>query len=179
VTCDEFECYGYRRVSATLRHQCTEVNNKRLCRLMREQDMQPKRCRRYIITIGSSHAGRFSPFDPRDLQECTPDRRAVQAYSLLAIGDGVVAQIAALLILLTAGVIVTRTTSEAGYNLGQDVLGQAGIRARLSQAGAGAVARGAGAQDQRAGDSDAAPVAGGADTAATFGYCRSDGSVSR
>ena len=37
--CDEFECYGYRRVGAALRHQGVVVNNKRLRRLMREHGL--------------------------------------------------------------------------------------------------------------------------------------------
>ena len=39
--CDEFECYGYRRVGAALRHQGVVVNGKRLRRLMREHDLHP------------------------------------------------------------------------------------------------------------------------------------------
>ena len=38
--CDEFECYGYRRVGAALRHQGVVVNSKKLRRLMREHDLQ-------------------------------------------------------------------------------------------------------------------------------------------
>ncbi len=49
---------------------------------------------------------------------------AVHTYSLLAVGDGLIAQIPALLISLTAGVIVTRVTSEAGGNLGRDIMSQ-------------------------------------------------------
>ncbi|WP_428489836.1 IS3 family transposase [Rhodopila sp.] len=47
--CDEFECYGYRRLGAALRHQGIVVNGKRLRRLMREHDLQPKRRRRPIF----------------------------------------------------------------------------------------------------------------------------------
>ena len=47
--CDEFECYGYRRVGAALRHQGVVVNGKKLRRLMRENGLQPKQRRRYII----------------------------------------------------------------------------------------------------------------------------------
>ena len=43
--CDEFECYGYRRVGAALRHEGVVVNGKKLRRLMREHDLQPKRRR--------------------------------------------------------------------------------------------------------------------------------------
>ena len=37
--CDEFKCYGYRRVGAALRHQGMVVNGKKLRRLMREQGL--------------------------------------------------------------------------------------------------------------------------------------------
>jgi putative transposase len=40
--CDEFECYGDRRVGAALRHHGIVVNGKKLRRLMREHDLQPK-----------------------------------------------------------------------------------------------------------------------------------------
>src|SRR6516162_6426014 len=41
--CDEFEAYGYRRVGAELRHRGMVVNSKKVRRLMREYDLQPKR----------------------------------------------------------------------------------------------------------------------------------------
>jgi type III secretion protein V len=50
--------------------------------------------------------------------------QAVQTYSLLAVGDGLIAQIPALLISLTAGVVVTRGTSDAGNNLGHEIVSQ-------------------------------------------------------
>ena len=48
--CDEFECYGYHRVGAALRHQDVVVNGKKLRRLMREHGLQPKPRRRYVVT---------------------------------------------------------------------------------------------------------------------------------
>ena len=42
VICDDFEAYGYRQVGAELRHQGVVVNSKKLRRLMRENDLQPK-----------------------------------------------------------------------------------------------------------------------------------------
>ena len=65
--CDEFECYGYRRVGAALRHQGVVVNGKKLRRLMREHDLQPKRRRRYVVTTDSDHAGPIFPTWPRIL----------------------------------------------------------------------------------------------------------------
>jgi putative transposase len=69
--CDEFECYGYRRVGAALRHQGVVVNGKRLRRLMRENDLQPKRRRRYVVTTDSDHAG---PIFPDLTKDVVPDR---------------------------------------------------------------------------------------------------------
>jgi putative transposase len=72
VLCDEFECYGYRRVGAALRHQGLVVNGKKLRRLMREHGLQPKRRRRYVVTTDSDHGGLIYPDLAKDL---VPDRR--------------------------------------------------------------------------------------------------------
>ncbi|PTY07840.1 EscV/YscV/HrcV family type III secretion system export apparatus protein [Opitutaceae bacterium EW11] len=47
--------------------------------------------------------------------------KALSTYSILTIGDGLVSQIPALLISITAGMIVTRVGSEEGSTLGGDV----------------------------------------------------------
>ncbi|RZU42243.1 type III secretion system export apparatus subunit SctV [Edaphobacter modestus] len=50
---------------------------------------------------------------------------AVQTYSILTIGDGLVSQIPALLISISAGLVVTRVASEdEDTNLGSDIAGQ-------------------------------------------------------
>jgi putative transposase len=69
--CDEFECYGYRRVGAALRHQGIVINGKKLRRLMREHDLQPKQRRRYVVTTDSHHAG---PIYPDIAKDVVPDR---------------------------------------------------------------------------------------------------------
>ena len=53
--CDEFEFYGWRRVRAELRHRGMIVNHKKIRRLMREHDLQPRRRRRYVATTDSDH----------------------------------------------------------------------------------------------------------------------------
>ena len=40
---DEFEGYGYRRVDAELRHRGFVVNAKKVRRLMKENDLNPRR----------------------------------------------------------------------------------------------------------------------------------------
>jgi type III secretion protein V len=47
--------------------------------------------------------------------------QAVQVYSILSIGDGLVSQIPSLLISITAGIIVTRVTTDDSTNLGTDI----------------------------------------------------------
>jgi len=46
---------------------------------------------------------------------------ALQLYSVLTVGDGLVAQIPAIFIAITAGIIVTRVTTEEHNNLGTDI----------------------------------------------------------
>ena len=46
---------------------------------------------------------------------------ALETYSILTIGDGMVAQIPALLSAMAAGLVVTRTTSAGDYNLGMTI----------------------------------------------------------
>ncbi|MGE5714673.1 MAG: type III secretion system export apparatus subunit SctV [Betaproteobacteria bacterium] len=54
-----------------------------------------------------------------------PIMEAVQTYSILTIGNGLVSQIPALLISISAGMVVTRVASEnKDTNLGKDVAGQ-------------------------------------------------------
>ena len=65
--CDEFEAYGYRRVGAELRHQGVIVNHKKIRRLMREHDLQPKRRRRYVVTTDRDHDSPIFPNRARDL----------------------------------------------------------------------------------------------------------------
>jgi type III secretion protein V len=50
--------------------------------------------------------------------------KAVSVYSILTIGDGLVSQIPALIISITAGVIVTRVGDENNKPLGQDIMDQ-------------------------------------------------------
>jgi len=66
---DEFEFYGYRRVGAALRQQGLVVNYKKIRRLMREHDLQPKMKRRFVATTDSNHDG---PIFPNLLKEMVP-----------------------------------------------------------------------------------------------------------
>ena len=83
--CDEFECYGYRRVSAALRQQGVVVNNKKLRRLMREHDLQPKQRRRYVITTDSEHGGPIFPDLAKDVVLERPNQLWVADLTYIAI----------------------------------------------------------------------------------------------
>lgn len=57
-------------------------------------------------------------------QKGMPMDKALKVYTILTIGDGLVSQIPALLIAITAGIIVTRVGSEEGTPLGGEIGGQ-------------------------------------------------------
>ena len=88
--CDEFESYGYRRVGAELRHQGVIVNHKKLRRLMREHELQPKRRRRYVVTTDSNHDGLIFPDHARDLIVEGPNQLWVADITYIAIATGFV-----------------------------------------------------------------------------------------
>jgi type III secretion protein V len=55
------------------------------------------------------------------LQKGMTTGQAVEVYSILSIGDGLVSQIPGLLISITAGIIVTRVSTDESSNLGSDI----------------------------------------------------------
>ena len=88
--CDEFECYGYRRVGAALRHQGVVVNGKKLRRLMRKHDLQPKQRRRYVVTTDSDHAGPVYPDLAKSIVSDRPKQLWVADLTYVAIPGGFV-----------------------------------------------------------------------------------------
>lgn len=88
--CDEFEAYGYRRVGAALRHQGVVVNHKKIRRLMREHDLQPKRRRRYVATTNSGHDSPIFPDRARDMSLDGPNQLWVADITYIAIAAGFV-----------------------------------------------------------------------------------------
>ena len=87
---DEFECYGYRRVGAELRHRGRVVNAKKLRRLMREHELNPRKRRRFSRTTDSDHDGPVFPFVARDLAVDGPDQLWVGDITYVAIASGFV-----------------------------------------------------------------------------------------
>jgi len=88
--CDGFESYGYRRVGAVLRHQGLVVNGKKIRRLMREHDLQPRRRRRYVATTDSDHDSPIYPDRARDVVLVGPNQLWVADITYIAITTGFV-----------------------------------------------------------------------------------------
>ncbi len=88
--CAEFEAYGYRRVTAELRHQGHVVNSKKVRRLMREHDLQPKRRRRYVATTDSDHDEPIFPNLAAGMIPDGPDQLWVADITYVAIASGFV-----------------------------------------------------------------------------------------
>jgi putative transposase len=87
---DAFECYGYRRVDAELRHRGHVVNAKKVRRLMRENDLNPRKRRRFSRTTDSAHDGPVFPFVAKDYEVHGPDQLWVADITYVAIATGFV-----------------------------------------------------------------------------------------
>jgi putative transposase len=87
---DEFECYGYRSVGAELRRRGRVVNAKKLRRLMRENDLSPRKQRRFVRTTDSGHDGPVFPFIARGLAVDGPDQLWVGDITYVAVAQGFV-----------------------------------------------------------------------------------------
>ena len=88
--CDEFEAYGYRRVGAELRHRGLVVNTKKVRRLMREHDMQPKPRRRFMATTDSDHDSPIFPDLARNRIVDGPNQLWVADITYIGIATGFV-----------------------------------------------------------------------------------------
>lgn len=86
--CDEFEHYGWRRVQAALRHQGMIVNHKKIRRLMREHDLQPKRRRRFKVTTDSDHNEPIFPNLAKDMAPDGPNQLWISDITFVAITAG-------------------------------------------------------------------------------------------
>lgn len=62
----EFEAYGWRRVRAALRRQGIVANHKKIRRLMREHDLQPRIRRRHVGTMARSFRTSHAPSNQAD-----------------------------------------------------------------------------------------------------------------
>lgn len=88
--CDEFEHYGWRRVRAALRQQGMTVNHKKIRRLMREHDLQPRLRRRFTATTDSDHDQPIFPNLAKDVVPDGPDQLWVADITYVTIVGGFV-----------------------------------------------------------------------------------------
>ena len=86
--CDEFEFYGWRRVRAELRHRGMIVNHKKIRRLMREHDLQPRRRRRHVATTDSDHDQPIYRNRTKDLIVDGPNQLWIADITYVAIVEG-------------------------------------------------------------------------------------------
>jgi transposase InsO family protein len=80
----------YRRVGAELRHQGLVVNAKKIRRLMREYELQPKRRRRFMVTTDSDHGYPIFPNPANDMAIDGPNQLWVADITYIAIATGFV-----------------------------------------------------------------------------------------
>jgi putative transposase len=86
--CSEFEAYGWRRVQAALRQQGLVVNHKKIKRLMREHNLQPRIRRRSVATTDSAHDEPVFPNRAQDLVVDGPDQLWVADITYVTIWAG-------------------------------------------------------------------------------------------
>jgi putative transposase len=79
------DAYGWRCVQAALRHQGVIANHKRIKRLMREHDLQPRRRRRYVATTDSNHDQPIFPDRSKDIILDGPDQLWLADLTYVAI----------------------------------------------------------------------------------------------
>jgi len=87
---DEFEAYGYRRMGAELRHRGIICNHKKIRRLMREHDLQPRAQRRFVATTDSNHGLPIFPNLAGNMILCGPNQLWVADITYVAILVGFV-----------------------------------------------------------------------------------------
>ena len=80
--------YGYRRVTAELRHRGMVVNSKKVRRIMRQNGLSPKRKRRYVATTDSDHDSPIYPNVALNYEVHGPDQLWVGDITYIAIATG-------------------------------------------------------------------------------------------
>lgn len=88
--CEERPAYGYRRVGAELRHRGLVVNAKKARRIMGENDLNPRRRRRCVVTTDSNHDGPVFPDIANGFEVHGPDQLRVADITYAAIATGFV-----------------------------------------------------------------------------------------
>ena len=104
--------YGYRRVTAELRHRGHVVNSKKVRRIMRENGLNPKRKRRYVATTDSSHDSPIYPNVANGFEVHGPDQLWVGDITYVATSTGFV---------YLAVILDAWSRKVVGYGLGRNI----------------------------------------------------------
>ena len=109
---ESFEAYGYRRMQAALRHRGLVVNHKKIRRLMRDHDLQPRQRRRYIATTNGDHDLPIFPNLAKDMLPDAPNQLWVSDITYVAIQAGFV---------YVAVILDAWSRTVVGYAIGRSV----------------------------------------------------------
>lgn len=124
---DGFEAYGYRRMQAALRQRGVVVNHKKVRRLMRDHELQPRRRRRYVVTTDGNHDLPIFPNLARDMTLDGPNQLWVADITYVAITGGFI---------YVAVIIDAWSRRVVGYAIGRSIdvrLTLAALRAAVGQ----------------------------------------------
>ena len=88
--CAEWPRYGYRRVTAQLRHEGRIVNHKKVMRLMKENGLTVRPRRRFVVTTDSAHGGPVFPNRAKTVELSGPNQLWVADITYIAIATGFV-----------------------------------------------------------------------------------------
>lgn len=88
--CQDFPCYGYRRVTAELRRRKWSVNRKRVARWMKNMGLQAKKVVRKRRTTNSEHLFPRYPNLVQDLAVQRPDQVWVADITYIRLRNGFV-----------------------------------------------------------------------------------------
>ncbi len=87
---DEVKAYGWRRMPVMVARQGWAVNHKKINRLMRERDLQPRLRRRFMATMGSRRKLPIFLNLAKDMVPDGPHRLRVADMTYIAINPGFV-----------------------------------------------------------------------------------------
>jgi putative transposase len=84
--CAEFPLDGYRRITAQLRAEGLTVNHKAVARAMREQGLQVRPLRRFVLTTNSAHESPIFPNCSRGFIPTAANQLWVADITYIAVG---------------------------------------------------------------------------------------------
>ena len=88
--CAEWPRYGYRRVTAQLRHEGLVVNHKKVMRLMKENGLSVRPRRRFVRTTDGDHDGPIFRNLAKHMDPIGPNQLWVADITYIAIATGFV-----------------------------------------------------------------------------------------